>query len=54
MLILNTPHNPTGRVFDRDELATIAGLCREHDLIAVTDEVYEHLVSTGDTSRWPR
>jgi N-succinyldiaminopimelate aminotransferase len=48
MLILNTPHNPTGRVFDRDELATIAALCREHDLIAVTDEVYEHLVFDGE------
>ncbi len=47
MLILNTPHNPTGRVFDRDELTTIASLCREHDLIAVTDEVYEHLVFDG-------
>ncbi len=47
MLIVNTPHNPTGRVFDRDELATIASLCREHDLIAVTDEVYEHLVFDG-------
>ena len=48
MLILNTPHNPTGRVFDRDELTTIANLCREHDLIAVTDEVYEHLVFDGE------
>jgi N-succinyldiaminopimelate aminotransferase len=48
MLILNTPHNPTGRVFDRDELTTIASLCREHDLIAVTDEVYEHLVFDGE------
>jgi N-succinyldiaminopimelate aminotransferase len=48
MLILNTPHNPTGRVFDRDELTTIADLCREHDLIAVTDEVYEHLVFDGE------
>jgi N-succinyldiaminopimelate aminotransferase len=48
MLIVNTPHNPTGRVFDRAELETIASLCREHDLIAVTDEVYEHLVFDGE------
>ena len=48
MLILNTPHNPTGRVFDRTELQTIADLCRERDLIAVTDEVYEHLVFDGE------
>lgn len=44
LLILNTPHNPTGAVFNADELAVIAELCREHDIIAVTDEVYEHLI----------
>ncbi len=44
LLLLNTPHNPTGKVFGRDELAVIADVCRRHDLIAVTDEVYEHLV----------
>ncbi|MFI9238886.1 aminotransferase class I/II-fold pyridoxal phosphate-dependent enzyme [Streptomyces sp. NPDC053079] len=44
VLLLNTPHNPTGKVFDAGELAAIAGLCREHDLTVVTDEVYEHLV----------
>ena len=44
LLLLNTPHNPTGKVFGRDELALIADACRRHDLIAVTDEVYEHLV----------
>jgi N-succinyldiaminopimelate aminotransferase len=43
MLLLNSPHNPTGRVFDAQELALLAGVCREHDLIALTDEVYEHL-----------
>jgi N-succinyldiaminopimelate aminotransferase len=48
MLILNTPHNPTGKVFSRSELETIAAVCREHDLIAVTDEVYEHLVFDGE------
>jgi len=47
VLLLNSPHNPTGKVFDLDELAVIAGLCIEHDLIAVTDEVYEHLTFDG-------
>jgi aminotransferase len=42
-LILNSPHNPTGKVFTADELETIASLCREHDLLAVTDEIYEHI-----------
>ncbi|QNP68335.1 pyridoxal phosphate-dependent aminotransferase [Streptomyces roseirectus] len=44
VLLLNTPHNPTGKVFDEAELELIARLCVEHDLIAVTDEVYEYLV----------
>ncbi len=43
LLLLNTPHNPTGKVFDRDELAFLAGLCREHDVVCLSDEVYEHL-----------
>ena len=43
-IILNSPHNPTGKVFSRAELEHIASLCREHDLLAITDEVYEHLV----------
>ncbi len=47
-LVLNTPHNPTGKVFSRDELALIAGVCREHDLVAIADEVYEHLVFDGE------
>jgi len=42
-IILNTPHNPTGRVFSRQELTLIAELCREHDAIVISDEVYEHL-----------
>ncbi|MGW4942749.1 pyridoxal phosphate-dependent aminotransferase [Actinoplanes sp. NPDC004185] len=46
MILLNTPHNPTGKVFTGDELTLIAGLCQEHDVYAVTDEVYEHLVFT--------
>ncbi len=48
LLLLNTPHNPTGKVFDREELQLIADLCVEHDLVAVTDEVYEHLVFEGE------
>jgi N-succinyldiaminopimelate aminotransferase len=48
VLLLNSPHNPTGKVFDHDELATIARCCVEHDLIAVTDEVYEHLIFEGE------
>src|SRR3954470_16261985 len=48
LILLNTPHNPTGAVLDRDELEAIAAVCREHDLLAVTDEVYEHLVYDGE------
>lgn len=47
MVLLNTPHNPTGKVFRADELAAVARVCVEHDLVAVTDEVYEHLVFDG-------
>lgn len=47
LILLNTPHNPTGKVFTRDELALIAGLCQKHDVIAVVDEVYEHIVFDG-------
>ena len=47
LVLLNSPHNPTGKVFSVDELDAIARLCVEHDLIAVTDEVYEHLVFDG-------
>lgn len=48
LVLLNTPHNPTGKVFDGSELALIAELCIEHNVIAVTDEVYEHLVFDGE------
>ncbi len=48
LLLINTPHNPTGRVLEADELAGIAALAVEHDLIVVTDEVYEHLVFEGE------
>ena len=43
-LILNTPQNPTGRVFTQQELTLIAELCREHDVTVIADEVYEHLL----------
>lgn len=43
-IVVNTPHNPTGKVFTREELALIASLCVENDTIAITDEVYEHLL----------
>ena len=47
MVLLNSPHNPTGKVFSPEELAQVAVLCTAHDLLAVTDEVYEHLVFDG-------
>jgi N-succinyldiaminopimelate aminotransferase len=47
-LVLNSPHNPTGKVFTRSELTAIADLCREHDLVAFTDEIYEHIVFEGE------
>ncbi len=43
-IIVNTPHNPTGKVFSRDELALIAELCSTHDALCLTDEIYEHIV----------
>jgi aminotransferase len=46
-IIINTPHNPTGKVFSRAELELIADLCRTHDALAITDEVYEHLLYDG-------
>ncbi|HKX32986.1 MAG TPA: aminotransferase class I/II-fold pyridoxal phosphate-dependent enzyme [Blastocatellia bacterium] len=42
-IIINTPHNPTGKVFSRDELRLIADLCLEYDVLAFTDEIYEHI-----------
>ncbi len=49
MVVVNSPHNPTGTVLSTDDLAEIARLCVEHDVIAVTDEVYEYLVFDGRT-----
>ena len=48
VLLLNSPHNPTGRVLSRDELSLIAQVCVEHDLVCISDEVYEHLVYDGE------
>lgn len=47
LILINTPHNPTGKVFSREELELIAGLCQQHDVIALTDEVYEHIIFDG-------
>jgi aminotransferase len=47
VIILNTPNNPTGRVLKKDELKLIADLCEEKDVIAVTDEIYEHILYDG-------
>ena len=47
-IVVNSPHNPTGKVFSRAELELIAGLCVEHDVIAFTDDIYEHLVYDGE------
>ena len=48
-IIINTPNNPTGKVFTREELQQIAALCRQWDVIAVTDEIYEHIIYDGAT-----
>ncbi|MGH2910220.1 MAG: aminotransferase class I/II-fold pyridoxal phosphate-dependent enzyme [Solirubrobacteraceae bacterium] len=48
LLLLNSPHNPTGRVLDASELGLVARACAEHDLVCVSDEVYEHLVFDGE------
>jgi aminotransferase len=46
-IVINTPNNPTGKVFSRDELSHIAGLCRRWDVVAITDEIYEHILYDG-------
>src|SRR5258708_20309257 len=46
-VVINTPQNPTGKVYSREEMDLIASLCIEHDVIAITDEIYEHLVYRG-------
>lgn len=51
MIVVNTPHNPTGRMFDLAELTLIAELCHEHDVIAVCDEVYENITYDAEHIR---
>ena len=46
-IIVNTPNNPTGKVFSREEMEAIAALCRRHDAVAITDEIYEHILYDG-------
>jgi aspartate/methionine/tyrosine aminotransferase len=46
-VVVNTPNNPTGRVFSTAELGLLADLCTDHDTIAITDEIYEHIVFDG-------
>lgn len=52
LVLLNTPHNPTGKVFTRAELEALAALCQRHDVIVIADEVYEHL-TFGDARHLP-
>jgi aminotransferase len=47
-IVVNSPHNPTGKVYSRDELELIASLCRDHDVLAFTDDIYEHIVYAGE------
>src|SRR5579871_3438665 len=47
-IIINTPNNPTGKVFSREELEFIAQLCQEFDALAITDEIYEHIIYDGE------
>ena len=55
-IVVNTPHNPTGRVFTKDEISLMAELCIEHDAWAITDEIYEHIRYAGGhhpIATWP-
>lgn len=52
-LLINTPHNPTGRVFDDEEMGALAELVINHDLVLITDEIYEHILYDGRTHRSP-
>ncbi|MGH7739160.1 MAG: pyridoxal phosphate-dependent aminotransferase [bacterium] len=49
VIIINTPHNPTGKIFRKKELEFIAALCQKWDVLAVTDEIYEHILYDGET-----
>jgi len=50
-ILVNTPNNPTGRVFSASELRTIADLCEDYDVIAITDEIYERIIYGGKTHK---
>jgi aspartate/methionine/tyrosine aminotransferase len=52
-IIVNTPHNPTGKVFSREELALVSALCQEWDVLCVTDEIYEHIHYLGEGGHVP-
>jgi aminotransferase len=55
-IVVNTPHNPTGRVFTREEISLIAELCQKHDVIAITDSPYEAIRYAGthhEIATWP-
>ncbi|GAA2798837.1 pyridoxal phosphate-dependent aminotransferase [Crossiella cryophila] len=52
-IVVNTPHNPTGKVFSRAELELIAELCQRHDVLCITDEIYEHIHFLGDGGHIP-
>jgi aspartate/methionine/tyrosine aminotransferase len=47
-IIINTPHNPTGKVFNLEEMTAIANLCQKHGVLAFTDEIYEHILYDGN------
>ncbi len=47
-IVVNTPNNPSGRVFDHDEMNAVAEICMEHDILAITDEIYEHIIYEGE------
>jgi aminotransferase len=47
-IVVNTPNNPTGRVFSREEMEALAAICVEHDLLAITDEIYEKILYEGE------
>ena len=47
-IVVNTPHNPSGRVLDQDELRAVAEICTRHGIVAITDEVYEHIIHDGE------
>ena len=47
-IVINSPHNPTGKVFTRDELSLISELCQQYDTVAFTDDIYEHIIYSGE------